>query len=527
MKSVMHTLKYPLVAALKREAAEISEERILKHFRRITLLLAALLVGGFRLSASTWVAENAGAWGDSANWAGGFPGPDSDIAITGLARVLVGSETPAGMLTVQKLDLLPDGVGSPVLEISNLGQRPFLASDTMTLAGTATLSVEGSTVLVDGEQGGHFNFLSGEVSLVEGRIRATRGATLRVGRTGIGLMRVRSGEVFAEGDLIVGGLGGSSGVMEIQSGLVLANGIFQVADDVGSEGIVRVHGGQLVATNMTVRIGDDGRGSLEISGGTVRLGDVSVGRDLTGVGELSVMGGRVEAGDISLGRLVGSHGTASFRGGEVLLPADDLYVGRDGHGVLRLEGGTAHVSNVVVAVGQGASGVLEMYSGLLRTSHLNIASANATFRWEGGRIETSSTVADRRAVVVGNGRFPAALFLAGGEHVFPGGLVISSNAVLEGKGTVVGGVTVLAGGSNRLETEILAPKAPRLALSLIDGIPAVSLNTVVGIGYVVEGWAGGAPGWSTVARAVGTGGRLTVVDPAGRQSSKIYRARVE
>jgi hypothetical protein len=490
-------------------------------------VLVALMLGVVRLSAATWVAGGTGQWMDAGKWAGGPPAEDSDVEIRGLGNVTVGGDTPDSMLRVQKLDLLPEGGSSPVLMINNLGARQFSASDTITLDGNAVLEVHGSTLRIDGVQGGHFNFLGGEVSLQEGRIQATRGATFRVGRMGRGLMTVLSGELIAEADLIVGGLGGSSGVMVLQSGLVRASGMFQVADDIGSEGVVRIHGGQLVATNMTARIGDDGHGSLEVHGGAVRFGDVSVGRDRTGQGQLRVSGGRLEAGDISLGRLVGSQGVASFSGGEALLPMDHLYVGREGHGVLRLEGGTVHASNVVVAAGQGASGVMEIHSGVLRTGRLNVASANATFRWEGGRIETASTAADSRPFIVGNGRSPAVLLLLGGEHVFPGGLVISSNAVLEGQGTVVGRLTVLAGGSNRLERGGTLPAAPVLALSLTDGVPHVSLESVAGLVYVVEARSSGIIGWSIVGRVVGTGGLVTVVDSSGRQPFRIYRARVE
>jgi hypothetical protein len=495
--------------------------------RAFVQVCAAFMLGAAPLSASTWVGGEAGKWGDAVKWSGGVPGGNSDVLIQGLANVVVGEATSDDMLTIQKLDLVPDGGVSPRLRISGLGNRPFLASDTFTMDGNAVLEVDGSTLRIDGLMGGHLNFLAGEMLLRVGRIQTTRGATFRVGRTGNGHLSMLSGELVAEGDLIVGGLGGSSGLLELHSGVVAVTGLLQVADDIGSEGLVRIHGGEIVATNITVRIGDDGRGSLEMRGGSARFGDVSVGRDLTGEGQLSVVGGRLEAGDISLGRLSGSRGIATFAGGEVLLPLDNLYIGREGHGVLCLEGGTLHASNVVVAAGQSASGVLEMHSGVLRTSHLNVASANATFRWEGGRIETAATATDGRPLVVGNGRSPAVLLLVGGEHVFPGGLVVSSNAVLEGDGKVLGRVTVLPGGSNRLESPGPAPGAPRLSISLSDGFPSVSLTTVVGLGYLVETRSNGTPGWSAVGRVAGTGGLVTVVDSEGRQPFRIYRARVE
>lgn len=488
---------------------------------------AALTLGAVPLSASIWIGGEAGEWGDPVKWSGGVPGENSEVMIQGSASVLVGASTTDDMLTIQKLDLVADGGGSPRLQINGLGKRSFLASDTLTMDGNAVLEVDSSTLRIDGFIGGHLNFLAGEMSLRAGRIQTTRGATFRVGRTGNGHLSVLSGEIVAEADLIVGGLRGSSGVLELHSGMMLVSGLLQIADDIGSEGMVRIHGGQIVATNMTVRIGDDGRGSLEMRGGAARFGDVSVGRDTTGEGGLSVMGGQLEAGDISLGRLSGSQGIASFAGGEVLLPKDDLYVGREGHGVLRLEGGTVHTSNVVVAAGQGASGVLEIHSGVLRTSRLNVASGNATFRWEGGRIETASTAADGRPFVVGNGRSPAVLVLTGGEHVFPGGLVISSNAVLEGNGAVVGRVIVLPGGSNRLEISGPAPEAPKLAISLSKQIPSISLTTVAGFGYVVEARSSGTTGWSAVGRVVGTGGLVSIADSGGQQSFRIYRARVE
>jgi hypothetical protein len=288
--------------------------------RAFVQVCAAFMLGAAPLSASTWVGGEAGKWGDAVKWSGGVPGGNSDVLIQGLANVVVGEATSDDMLTIQKLDLVPDGGVSPRLRISGLGNRPFLASDTFTMDGNAVLEVDGSTLRIDGLMGGHLNFLAGEMLLRVGRIQTTRGATFRVGRTGNGHLSMLSGELVAEGDLIVGGLGGSSGLLELHSGVVAVTGLLQVADDIGSEGLVRIHGGEIVATNITVRIGDDGRGSLEMRGGSARFGDVSVGRDLTGEGQLSVVGGRLEAGDISLGRLSGSRGIATFAGGEVLLP---------------------------------------------------------------------------------------------------------------------------------------------------------------------------------------------------------------
>lgn len=478
------------------------------------------------IGAATWVEGDSGGWEEANRWVSGLPEVGTDVVILGGSRVGIGSDVPDSMLRIGRLDLGPSSSGSPMLWLQQLGGRGIHAADTVTMDGSSTIRLESASLRIDGGVGGHLNFRSGTIQVQTGTLQTMGGATLRVGRTGHGVLSVDNGFVEAGNDLIVGGLAGALGILELRSGVIQVHGLLQVADDVGSVGEIDVQGGTLTAVQTTSRIGDDGRGSLRMGGGFVRLADVSVGRDMTGRGSIVMTGGRLEAEDVSLGRLPGSQGIATLSGGELHLPNDTLYVGREGHGELVVSGATVVVSNLVVSASATATGRMEIQSGIVRAQRLLMASEGATVRWAGGRLETGFTDAGSLPFVVGDGRSVATLVLLGGEHHFPGGLVISANASLEGAGSISGPVTILPGGINRLQGIVESPQAPRLAPVVRDGRLLILVSTESGVSYRLEMRMGMEAPWVGVGRVDGTGTPWEYEVPVSQGSYAIYRAVV-
>jgi len=250
--------------------------------------------------------------------------------------------------------------------------------------------------------------------------------------------------------------------------------------------------GTVLATNAlsTARIGDDGVGRVELSGGELRLADVSVGRAAGSLGTVQVTGGLFVSEDLTLGRFSGSEGRLTLSGsGVVDLQQQSLRVGREGAGVATINGGTLSAGEVVLAMAPGASGELTLGGGtLLVVSNILVgvsntasatlnggtlqttsasgegwlallngeltlagarvtvdrftASALGVVNFADGQLETAAThVTNTAPFVVGDGVRPATLVLRGGTHRFAGGLVVRAGARVLGWGTVIGPVT--------------------------------------------------------------------------------------
>lgn len=484
------------------------------------LIVLSLLPTG----AATWIEGNPGGWHEANRWANGLPEDGADVVILGGSKVVIESTVPDSMLRIERLDLGPSSSGSPTLWLQELSGRGIHAANTVTLDGNSALSLEDASLRINGGLGGHLNFRSGTIRIQSGILQTTGGATMRVGRTGRGVMTVENGLVDAGNDLIVGGLAGASGLLELKSGDIGVQGLLQVADDAGSSGEIHVQGGTLTSVQTTSRIGDDGTGALRIGGGVVRLADVSVGRDLTGRGSILMTGGRLEAEDVSLGRLAGAQGTATLSGGEFHVPNDTFYVGREGHGELVVNGATVVVSNLIVSATPTSTGRMQIQSGTVRAQRVVIGSVGATVQFVGGRFEAGFTDAGSQPFVVGDGQSAATLVLLRGEHHFPGGLVISANASLEGVGSISGPVTVLPGGFNRLQAMGGAPKAPQLLSGFRDGRFLISVPTESGVSYRLEVKTGSETPWVGIGRVDGTGKPWELEVPVSQASYGIYRA---
>ncbi len=292
--------------------------------------------------------------------------------------------------------------------------------------------------------------------------------------------------------LNIGDLAGHSGTAFLRGGTILVSDAFIIGDNPGATGRLALEAGTVVSTNAlyTTRIGDDGVGQIDLSGGELRLADVSVGRAAGSLGTVHITDGLLVGEDLTLGRFAGSEGRLTLSGsGVVDLQQQSLRIGREGKGVASITGGTLSAGEVVLAMAPGASGELNLSGGtLLVVSNLLVGVSNtASATLNGGTLQTTSalgegwlavldgelTLAGARVLVdrfttsvagvvsfldgqletanshvtntapfvVGDGVRPATLVLRGGTHRFAGGLVVRPGARVLGWGTITGPVT--------------------------------------------------------------------------------------
>src|SRR5439155_1427032 len=106
---------------------------------------------------------------------------------------------------------------------------------------------------------------------------------------------------------------------------------------------------------------------------------------------------------------------------------------------LLVAGGNLFVTNNLT---EGYFSTITLASGLINAGSLNSSGGNPLlFNFIGGTLQTRGTFAPPSSppFVIGNGIASATFeMLSSGTHTFSGGLVISSNALLKGVGTIKG-----------------------------------------------------------------------------------------
>ncbi|MBL9166502.1 MAG: hypothetical protein JNN07_02035 [Verrucomicrobiales bacterium] len=522
---------------------------------------------------SVWNKAGSGTWMEAASWLGGLPSSTQAVSVVnaGSKVVTIDSTAPAGNRVIRRLNLAGTAGSTNTLRLSGMGAVPLLSSNTVSLGVGGRLEILSSRFVIDGSAQGSLTLLSGDLLLDGGELSCIAGARARIGREGLGSMTLRAGMFRSASDLVLGGLAGSVGRLSMGGGTSIVSGILILGDDPLSRGEFQLNGGSLIATNGTARIGEDGSGSFILSDGLALMEDVSVGRSSNSAGVLLLTGGILRCNDLSVGRFSSSTGQFVLRGGTFQASADSLYVGREGVGEMLLESGQARVlelqltaastargrlslsggtltvgSNLTVGVvaGRGAeavisrgalnvtnleqtallqvgSGGLQLSGGSVLVDRLLLASAQGTFVFNGGELSTrQSEVSNGKAFVVGDGVQIANLHLQGGVHRFPNGLVINSRATLTGCGTIVGNVTVLAGGAS-----LLRCGGPELAQfrRTPQGVGFSFVGTA-GVTYTVEYTDELVPAlWKTLRTVVGNGGASSVEDSFAPLGNRFYR----
>jgi T5SS/PEP-CTERM-associated repeat protein len=216
--------------------------------------------------------------------------------------------------------------------------------------------------------------------------------------------------------------------------------------------------------------------------------------------------------DLYIGNNGASNQLAVNNGG--LVTGRNFYLGYNGSStsnLLTITGGNivlTNSSNLEVI-----RGTVILNSGLLRLDRLLMnASTQGKLIFNGGTLQPGSgNVNNGSAFVVGDGTNAATLSLAndhfapGGAHAFAGGLVISSNAVLTGAGTVIGNVFVRSGA-------MIAPGTSNNLFTTLNG----SLVLSNGSSTVLKLNALSASAWHFEgATSVTLGGTLRLTNLAG------------
>jgi T5SS/PEP-CTERM-associated repeat protein len=247
-----------------------------------------------------------------------------------------------------------------------------------------------------------------------------------------------TGSVWSNNGVLAIGYSGVGSQLIITNGGAVYNGTGYVGGNPGSTGntVLVTGSGSMWSTGDLYLLGERGKNQLMITmGGTVYSGTTYVGGSSEGN---STVSNRV---------LVSDPGSVWISGGSVIvggyLPGEQLVVTNDG--AMRVTNSTDGGYLVV----DRATFLLD--GGTVTVDHLQALNAyRSVVAFNGGVLNTKATAISNGSVfTVGNGTNAAALSLATGGlgfHSFANGLTISSNAMLNGIGTVIGGTTVNGGG---------------------------------------------------------------------------------
>lgn len=548
-------------------------------------MLPWMVAGPSAQAEKIWMSTGSGRWQDGTNWSG-HTAPDisSFIRITNdfSKTITVDGSTPATNLTVQLLGLSAPPGATNTLLLSSLGvTNPLVFQTGLELLDGAMLRITNSalqTLLTND----HVN-MDGAVILDSGLIDfGDTTVTARVGRVTSGTFTINAGTVFA-GAMTVGGLTNSSGFLNVNGGVLNVAALLSVGKNPGTTGEVAILGGLVNVLSNDTRVGDAGFGNMTVSNASCVFNDLQIGHESVGTLQVQPGASIQVAQDAVMGRFAGSSGTALISGGQLLCDSHKVFVGRGGDGQLVISSGlltagallvaadttnsiggsgnmtvsggsillssnlvvgsasysTGQVSVVggeVVVTNAGMGGVVHAGSGnillgggSLITDWLVATNSSGQIIFHGGTLETkNTTVANGSPFVVGDGTSTAVLVLRGGTHSFANGLIISSNAMLTGCGTIMG--TVINYGT--ISTNCGGGSVPLpVAMSMrSDGAAgAISFLSSTGCVYTLQ-YKNllSDPAWTDLPPSTnGTGSTIVLREPNPARPSRFYRLKIQ
>lgn len=177
----------------------------------------------------------------------------------------------------------------------------------------------------------------------------------------LGEMEVHGGEVAISNSIRLGRNGSAHLVMD---GGKITTPNFYIggfdASGINSDSSMTFSGGE-VSVGSTLYVGGSGKGTLKMSGGTLSVKEIQVGRDATSQGVLELSGGKGDVTNLYLGINTGSTGSFNMSNGELKLY--NLYVGHTGTGTWNMTGGTLSTDYLCVGYASGSSGDFDISSG--------------------------------------------------------------------------------------------------------------------------------------------------------------------
>lgn len=412
---------------------------------RPSLVVAAVLAMSSAVPAQTltWTGATNGDWDTTtANWAGtasvfsnGSTVTFNDTATGTTGITTAAAVSPAGTVTVNNStkDYSFSGAGglSGTLNLTKLGAGALTLSNSNAFTGTTTL--RGGTTTLAG---------SGVVAA-----------------TGAGFTAIASST------------GDSATLVIKDSARLTTNGNFYVGNLAGANGTVLMQSGTIEHVGGFFRVGSDGNGTLNQSGGLITLTAAGV---LPTVGRFST----------STSSMMISSGTFQLTGSNSV-----LQIGAAGSGSLSVSGngfvdtGTSSGNTLrIVAQGAQGTGVVNLDGGTIRTRQVDttgIGVASSTFNFNGGtliavtsnanfmtgltaaniksggaRIDTNGnpiTIAQRLLDGTGGGgltKIGAGTLTLSGSNTYTGTTTISGGVLAAGNANALGGGSItLAGGT--------------------------------------------------------------------------------
>jgi hypothetical protein len=405
--------------------------------------------------------------------------------------------------------------------------------------------------------------------------------TARVGRATSGTFTINSGIVNA-GSMTVGGLTNSTGQLNLNGGMLTVPSLFSVARNPTTTGMVAVAGGQLIALGEIARVGDTGVGSMTVSNASVWVTNADVGRDPLSVGTLMLQPGAsfLISNELAIARFNGSTGSVTVAGGLLGGSGLKIGVGNEGSGQLTVSGGSVQCSTLLVAadvtntavgllavsagsvtafgslvVGAAgfssgqvsltggscaaansasnalvivANGTLVLNGGTLTADMLLVTNAAGQASFNSGTLNTrGTTVANGASFVVGDGVAAATLHLNGGIHTFANGLVISSNAVLNGCGTIIGPIINHGTISTNCSPPLIQPSI--IAITRRGPTNSIAFTTVSGQTYTLEFKGSLTNGnWTPILPATnGIGSAMSLIDTNASGTRRFYHIHTQ
>ena len=335
------------------------------------------------LADSFWTGTVSADWNTPGNWSAGYPGATNAIVNPNVAAFPIPTIS-ANATTVNDIRVNDTGAGTATVNQTNgtITQTGWFRIAT-TAGGTGIFNMSGGTETVTGgrvyvgESGTGVMNISGTAVLNasggDGFVLAQNaGSTGTVNQTGGTVNRTN-------GWFSIGGSG--KGTYNISAGSLSVTGEFNVADGGASRGTLNVSGTGLVTSTGTVFVGKNTGtiGLVNVSGGTLNSNVFSVGGNAanTGSGFVTVNGASAQlksSGEMYIGQGTGSNGLMNLSAGTVS-SNDWMVVGRNAsYGVLNVSG----------------TGSARMTAGNTRFFVLGTNGGNGTLNMTGGSVEATN-----------------------------------------------------------------------------------------------------------------------------------------
>lgn len=356
------------------------------------LLLLPLLA---QAQNTIWTNVGGGAWEKGGNWSLGVaPSNNPKVYITNALSktVTISASTPAANLTTTNLIVqAPDGATNTLLLSDNTTPLTCLAANPAVYLGMNSNQV-GALVIDDG-------WLA--------TTNANTNSSIYVGYDGIGEATVLNG-TWEGNKLYLGYRSGGLGTLNLLGGTNTFNGNqWYIGTGIGGTGTCWLTGGVLMtvsaSTGMYSVVGNQGVGTMTVSGGQWLGNDLGVGVQATSKGTLYLAGGtnlfNGGSGGFRIGSVAGSTGAVWMTGG--LLATTNaagnaqFFVGVSGTGAMTVSNGTWQANEIRIGNAATSKGTLTIAGGQVLTTMGVIAgpaaaASNQTVLITGGLLEANS-----------------------------------------------------------------------------------------------------------------------------------------